>query len=285
MDDNNKWGLIDKNGKLTVNYQFDDIRYSSDGKWTAAIGKKYGVIDMNGKFIVNPQFDDIIFDKDMLIVKQNKKWGWADKDGKIIIEPRFDHTSFFGDSKYTAVAIKHLWGYINKKGEMLIEPRYDFACAFDGDMAWVSETDFSGFINKKGDNAFSMNGFITFDYPYFGHNKVKLNASIFTVKNGVLNNVPKYVALNYLYDLNLADSIYLKPLLSPRSYPYMDSLCRMPHDAKELNNPYMKTKSIIKNIKESNDSAYVTYNTPAEPKDKTLLLIKQNGTWLVDMNK
>jgi hypothetical protein len=51
----NKWGYIDKTGRLIIPFQFDTADYFSEGLAAVGIGEKTGYIDKTGKFVVPPQ--------------------------------------------------------------------------------------------------------------------------------------------------------------------------------------------------------------------------------------
>jgi hypothetical protein len=48
---NNKWGFVDKTGKLVIQPQFDYASEFSEGLAVVLIGNKYDYIDKTGKFI------------------------------------------------------------------------------------------------------------------------------------------------------------------------------------------------------------------------------------------
>ena len=60
---------------------------------------KYGYIDKTGKIVIQPQFDEAnAFYEGLASVEKNKKWGYIDKTGKIVIQPQFDLAgNFFED--------------------------------------------------------------------------------------------------------------------------------------------------------------------------------------------
>ena len=49
-----RWGFIDKNGKWTINPQFDEAMPFSDGLAQVKIGRKIGYVDTDGKYAWNP---------------------------------------------------------------------------------------------------------------------------------------------------------------------------------------------------------------------------------------
>jgi WG containing repeat len=51
---NDKWGFIDRNGKLVIPYQFDEIQNFSGGVAMVKVGNLFGVINREGKWIISP---------------------------------------------------------------------------------------------------------------------------------------------------------------------------------------------------------------------------------------
>src|ERR1039458_3116755 len=59
---------------------------------------KYGFINKAGKMIINPQFDNAHdFNDDLAVVKLGNKWGFIDKKGKIVINTLFDYAEDFSE--------------------------------------------------------------------------------------------------------------------------------------------------------------------------------------------
>jgi hypothetical protein len=145
-----KWGFIDKDGKIIIGYQFDEAGAFKDGKCIVTSAKKKGIIDKNGKYIINPQFTDMQIDGDMFLINQDGKWGWCDKDGKFIINPQFGLAFPFNDNEIASVQLGKSFGYIDKEGKILINPQFDGALPFNGKLALVVSGQKVGFINNEG---------------------------------------------------------------------------------------------------------------------------------------
>jgi len=80
---------------------------------------KWGYIDKKGKIVIDPQFDSTgIFSEGLATVKIGNKWGYINKKGKIVINPQFDFARSFSEGLAT-VEIGDRWGYINKKGKII----------------------------------------------------------------------------------------------------------------------------------------------------------------------
>lgn len=149
-NDDGKWGFINKEGTITINYQFDEAYDFKNGKCVVTYSNKDGVIDKDGKYIINPQFSDMVIDGDIFLVNQDGKWGWCDKDGKLIINPQFVEAFPFNGNDITPVQSGDSYGYIDKEGKYTINPQFDGALPFNGKLALVVSAGKIGFIGKEG---------------------------------------------------------------------------------------------------------------------------------------
>ena len=62
------------------------------------MAKKYGFIDKNGKVVIEPQFDNVEdFIEGFWKVEKDGKWGFIDKNGKVVIEPQYDYVRDFSE--------------------------------------------------------------------------------------------------------------------------------------------------------------------------------------------
>ena len=146
-----KSGYINTEGKMVINYQFDEAAsFHENNMACVKLGDKWGVIDENGKYAINPQFSNIGFDGEYFRIEQDEKWGWCDKNGKIIINPQFESIHSFNYTDLAAVKSGSNWGYIGKDGNFKINPQFEDAFRFNGNIAIVKTANKYGFINKNG---------------------------------------------------------------------------------------------------------------------------------------
>lgn len=155
-----KWGYINKEGKILINPQFSIANPFIDGVATVAGSDyKFGLIDKNGKYIVNPQYSKgLPFNNGLaLVVPENGKPIFINKNGDIKITVQsgeFVGQIFDGLAK---VKVGDKWGYINDKGEMVITPQFDMASSFYEGLAKVYRKNENtnegsyGYINTKGE--------------------------------------------------------------------------------------------------------------------------------------
>ena len=134
-----KYGYIDKAGKIVINPQFKDASNFANGLAAVLIEDKYGYIDNSGKTIITPQFKEAYdFANGLAAVLIEAKYGYIDKTGKIVIKPQFKDASRFSNG-LAVVKIEDKYGYIDKTGKIVIEPQFDEALSFSANgLACVS---------------------------------------------------------------------------------------------------------------------------------------------------
>jgi hypothetical protein len=148
-----KWGFIDRTGKVVIQPQFDSIRLedTTEGLVAVKLDKKLGFVDLVNRVMILPQFDNLHgFSNNLALVKVDSKWGYIDRTGKMIIQPQFDGGgNFKGDLAPVQVDTK--LGYIDRTGKMIIQPQFDMTYGFDGgDLAPVQINKKWGYIDRLG---------------------------------------------------------------------------------------------------------------------------------------
>ncbi len=113
---------------------------------------KWGYIDKTGRVVFEPQFDWAgSFSEGLASVGIEYKRGYIDKTGRVVIEPQFDWAGSFSEG-LARVEINDKEGYINRSGRVVIGLQFDFAGAFSEGLARVREDndDKWGYIDKTG---------------------------------------------------------------------------------------------------------------------------------------
>lgn len=154
-----KYGYIDKKGKIIIPAQYEEAGHFSEGKAYVVLSgsdkdQQYGYINKEGKLVINPQFERAgDFKEGMAMIKTGKKYGFISESGKISITPQFDEVGRFRNGLAPAKQ-GDLWGFIDKEGKWKINPQFKYAYEFTGaGIAAVkpSISDKWGFTNKKGE--------------------------------------------------------------------------------------------------------------------------------------
>ena len=158
-----KWGYINKQGKLVIKPQFEIAENFSEGLAIARMsGGRSGYINKSGKFVLH--FGGRTFSEGLAaVIDDNEKWGFIDKTGKFAIQPQFEYVENFSEG-LASVKINDKSGYIDKTGKLVIPAQFNIASDFSNGMAAVdidSSTTFTensititlsnpGYIDKMG---------------------------------------------------------------------------------------------------------------------------------------
>src|SRR5947209_2663389 len=79
---NDRWGFIDKGGKMVIPTQFDRAGSFSEGLAEVRLGR-WGYVDSSGKIVINPQFDRAsAFNDGLAPVEFGGRYGYVDTAGK-----------------------------------------------------------------------------------------------------------------------------------------------------------------------------------------------------------
>ena len=143
-----KWGFLDTTGKVSIDFQFDDVRSFSQGLAAAQKGSKWGYIDTNGKAVIDFQFDtaENFSEGAAFVTKPNERL-CIDAKGKTLFTHQFDHCEPFSDG----VAVVRMgkpdkgancgkgvtYGVIDKAGRTIVAPTYSFIYRFVNGVAVV----------------------------------------------------------------------------------------------------------------------------------------------------
>jgi hypothetical protein len=179
-----KWGLLDFDGHVVLEAEFDQpIQYCDGGRlsveknkeslyfkadgsalqpregrlvdaacfggfppYALKIGDKLGLVDAESRPVTPVQFEAIVSaGRDARNVKLDGKWGRIGLDGHWIIQPKFSYLSNDGDILVAAVESKR--GFMRSDGSWLIEPKFDAARRRrDADTAFVTVDGATGLL-------------------------------------------------------------------------------------------------------------------------------------------
>jgi hypothetical protein len=120
-----KKGLIDINGNVLVECQFDKIFDPTEGLAIVVEDGKYGVYALGEGLVVEPQYADIRpFDYGVAVFEDSstRLWGAMDKRGQVILEPRFYSGSNETGELFSMTVEKDntfFPEFYNSKGEMV----------------------------------------------------------------------------------------------------------------------------------------------------------------------
>ena len=125
---------------------------------------KYGFIDPNGQVAVDFKYDDAYsFHEGFAPILINGKWGYVDADGNERIKAQYDAAEWFWDG-LAAVKKDGLWGYIDKSNNVIIPFIYDYTFAFSEGLTSVEAGGQAGFIDGNGSIVIPMKYAACYDF-------------------------------------------------------------------------------------------------------------------------
>lgn len=157
---NEKFALINRNGKLITDFIFDQIDLPNEGYFPVEINGNWNHVDSEGNLVFDEdillnwdQINDslvVILDSERTESNKNPKQGIMDVSGKVIIEPIYqDVTPVFSEG-LMQVKKEDLYGFVNRKGEIVVPIEYQqTAFDFKDQFVYAKKNDKWGFINKK----------------------------------------------------------------------------------------------------------------------------------------
>ena len=199
-----KSGLIDKKGKLICGYIWDNIYPFIYDVSFAQKDLKWYIINKKGIVISNEQYDDIKFTTGgkYIIALKGEKCGVLDASGKIILSFIYDYIGDYSQGMFNAYNNRK-WQYININGsktKLTIEA--DYASPFHNDVAVLISGDIANLIDRKG-NKITKDEWATIQDSGTGIYVAKYKDGGYTYidKNGNILNAGIFdFALPFLYD-------------------------------------------------------------------------------------
>lgn len=150
VERNEKWGFIDRTGKIIIPLQFDSANDFHEGlALVTAKGKKL-FIDEAGGVVITPQFD-IVHDfsegvaavnigekriPNLGLISNPGKWGYIDRAGKLVLPMRFTHAEDFSEG-LAGVRDGERGGFIDHQGKFVFDVSLDVTLGFHEGMAGV----------------------------------------------------------------------------------------------------------------------------------------------------
>ena len=150
-----KWGFVDNDGKIVINYQFGSATCFSDGlaRVTNDDGK-VGYINKSGKYIINPAYKHgTIFSENLAaVVLEDGGPVFINTKGeiKINLPADIDEVQGFREDLAVVKNAKGLYGFIDKDGQTKIGIQFEYAESFSDGLALVKQNDKYGYIDKDG---------------------------------------------------------------------------------------------------------------------------------------
>jgi len=134
IQQNGKWGYIDRAGAVVVKPQFDFAHDFAEGFAVVERNGKYGIINQHGEFVIPLELGYAFPFSSGLAAAGNEKLGYVDGSGKFVIAPQFDMVGSFANGVAFVLQGKAA-RLINKSGKALLSWKYPY-------LAYPAPTDF-----------------------------------------------------------------------------------------------------------------------------------------------
>ena len=136
-----KWGLIDSNGQVVLNPDYDAIgEFKAFGYSVIQKNGGVGLLNQDINEIVPTKYDDIkVLDSTLIAVMDRGEWMVIGLNGQTILEKGYKQVEVW-DQKYLGFTVNGKWGITDSQGKTIVEPSFDE----------VSYEEQSFFLTRKG---------------------------------------------------------------------------------------------------------------------------------------
>ncbi len=282
---NGKYGLIDFEGKIIIEPEYDNI-YALEGIEKSIIiekdGKKGLVNTSLGEIIIPVQYLDIssltdTYDNGYIVKNENNKLGIISADKKKILEEKYDDIKHITGNDYYVVVDNGITEVIDYTGQVILDKGFDSIEGIDLNNFIIIKNSNYGVINKDGETLIDAN-YSNIKYAFSNYYIVQKDSKygIIDVQNNVLID-NKYENITYIKEADLFEAEredYKTDIIDRNFNVILENVI-----VSELNieNGYMR-------IRENED--YIYYNFKLEEKTNkevlatnTLFLVKENGKY------
>lgn len=144
-----KWGFINKKGKLVISFLYDWVKPFQEGFAPVLSNGHWGVINKKGEEIIAHIYEDIsLFTNNLALVKFNTYMGVINTKGELITPLKYRKILPFNRG-YAYVQVNNHWGMINDIGDEIVPPEYDGILELNNGII-LKKNNQSIFINRIG---------------------------------------------------------------------------------------------------------------------------------------
>ena len=280
-----KYGLIDFDGKIVIQPEYDNI-YALEGIEKSIIiekeGKKGLVNTSLGEIIIPVQYLDIssltdTYDNGYIVKNESNKLGVISADKKKILEEKYDDIKHVTGNNYYVVVENGTTEVIDSTGQVILDKGFDSIEGIDLNNFIIIKNNNYGVINKNGETLIDTN-YNNIKYAFSNYYIVQKEGKygiIDTQNNTLIEN--KYENIAYIKEADIFEAEredYKTDIIDRNFNVVLESII-----VSELNieNGYMRIRE---------DDEYSYYNFKLEEKTNkevlgtnTLFLVKENGKY------
>lgn len=117
-----KWGLINRQNKLIIPYEYDELDYPKDNLIAAYKNEKYGMIDLDNNIVLPFEYECVVnYLPDTIVAKQKGKWGFLNLNSPKECEFKYEDVLYpTQNPKYYYACINKRWGIVDKNESIII---------------------------------------------------------------------------------------------------------------------------------------------------------------------
>lgn len=150
QNDKGKWGYVDGDGNVVINYQYDEASFFLSGRAKVRKGDNFGYINEENKTIIPIKYNTIdVYNSNIYKVSAggnykdgvlfNEKYGFIDFNGVEILKPEYNEIGLFTDG-IAYIKKGDLYGYINDSIRVIIPCKFKAVGKFNKEgFVWVNE--------------------------------------------------------------------------------------------------------------------------------------------------
>jgi len=156
----NKWGFINKDGKVVVSYMYDNARSFSFGLAPVALGGRWGFVNSSGKLIVQCTYGsvgDFVDGRAWVRDAATNKYGFVNPQGNLAVDLIFStvfdqnfsaHRDGFSRGLARVRIDNENWGLIGRNGTVHLTNAYTRISRIDSssNYVWIYEADDFGAV-------------------------------------------------------------------------------------------------------------------------------------------
>lgn len=147
----NRWGLIDANGQLTVEPIYEAIgEFKQFGYAVMQREGNVGLLGKNAEEVISPKYDDLkVLSSGLVAVMKNQEWSVVNIQGKTILPAGYERVKVW-DNRFLAYMRDSRWGVVDLEGIEVCPPLFDEIALFENNYWLVGLYEKFGLLDIKG---------------------------------------------------------------------------------------------------------------------------------------